>query len=159
MSERGLSVGVQAPDFTLMEAAERPVHLEDELRKGPVLLLFYPNDFGVICSLEMRTVMEMLQELDAKGVGVLAISCNSPYTHRQWKENLGIPFPLLADNEGVVCQKYAGLQDSGLMQGRPKRAVFLLDRKGRIRYIWVAKAEGLLPPFDEMMEKVKTLDL
>ena len=159
MKDTGPEVGMEAPSFALLDAFESNVHLEEELAKGPVLLVFYPNDFGIICSIEMRMLNDILADLEGRGIGVLAISRNSAYTHRQWKESLGIPFRLLADTEGEVCMRYAGLQKSGLLQGRPRRALFLLDRHGIVRYRWVAEAEGFVPPMDEMREMAMTLDL
>jgi peroxiredoxin len=158
MMEFGPKVGMEAPRFILVDASESNVDLEKELARGPMLLVFYPNDFGVICSVEMRMLNDILLDLESRGIGVLAISTNSTYTHRRWKESLGISFRLLADTEGAVSKRYAGLQESGILQGRPRRALFLLDRRGIIRYRWVAEAEGLLPPLDEMMAATLALN-
>jgi peroxiredoxin len=155
----GPSIGMKAPDFQLKDSFGATIHLEKELAQGPVLLVFYPNDFGVICSLEMRMLMDILDDLKGRKIGVLAISCNSAYTHRQWKESLGIPFPLLVDADGGVCMMFSGLQESGLLQGRPRRALFLLDRLGFIQYRWEAEAEGMLPPLEEMRQMALTTDL
>lgn len=148
---------MKAPDFVLMEAMDHPVRLSEELRRGPVLLLFYPNDFGIVCTVEMRSIIDLLGRIQGKGVLVLGVSRNTTYTHRQFKESQGIPFPLLADAGGEVSQLYAGLQDSGLLAGRPKRAVFLVDSSRTILYAWVSKVEGLLPPFEEMMTSIMDL--
>jgi peroxiredoxin len=159
MAERDLQEGVRAPDFTLPDADDGRFHLIDELANGPIVLLFYPSDFGIVCSLEMRTFQGMHDEFALKGVEIVGISCNSIRTHKQWKESMGIRIRLLSDEDGSVCEMYAGLQDSGLLKGHPRRAVLVLDRGGTIRYVWVSRAEGLSPPFDEVMEKVRELDL
>ncbi|MCX6653296.1 MAG: redoxin domain-containing protein [Methanomassiliicoccales archaeon] len=149
-----LAAGMRAPDFRLSEASEEPFQLHEELKNNPVLLLFYPNDFGIICSLEMRTVHSMCSEISAKGIRVVGVSRNSPYTHRQWKENLGIPFRLLADEDGSVSRQYAGLLEDGLLKGLTRRAVFLVDRDARVQYLWVSHEEALPPPFEKIREAV-----
>jgi len=159
MAENDARIGMPAPDFQLPSSEDVPFHLSEELGKGPIMLLFYPNDFGIICSLEMRTFQEMGDEFKTKGVRVVGISRNSVFTHKQWKASMGVPFRLLSDPEGEVSTKYGGLQYSGLMKGMPHRAVFIIGRDGIIRYVWISSAEGVPPPFEEVREKVLTLDL
>ena len=152
-------MGMVAPDFELPEASEENIRLSDELRTNPVILLFYPNDFGVVCSLVMRTFMEHCPELRSQGIRVLGISRNSPYTHRAWKENLALPFRLLSDQDGTVSMKYGGLQEEGLLAGMCRRAVFIIDRRRVIRYAWVSHQEGIPPPFDDIFAALKNADL
>jgi len=150
---------MHAPDFTLPDTDEGHFHLVEELGKGPIILLFYPSDFGIVCTLEMRTFQSRLEEFERKGVKVVGISRNSILTHKQWKESMDVRIRLLSDDDGAVCERYAGLQDSGLLKGHPRRAVIIVDRYARIQYVWISRAEGLFPPFDEVMEKVRELDL
>ena len=152
-------VGLPAPDFTLPDTEDGLFHLKRELALGPKILLFYPSDFGIICSLEMRTFQGMLGELASKGIEVVGISRNSIMTHKQWSESMHFQIRLLSDDDGEVCMRYAGLQDSGLLIGHPRRSVFILGRDGIVRYAWISKAEGLSPPFEEVREKARSLDL
>jgi peroxiredoxin Q/BCP len=158
MAEKDVQLGKRAPDFTLPDTSEGHFHLNIELARGPVVLLFYPNDFGIICSLEMKTFHGMRSELNSKGVTIVGISRNSIMTHKQWMESMNFHVRLLSDEEGNVCELYAGLQDSGLLKGHPRRAVFILDRFGIIRYVWISKVEGLTPPFEEVRERALFLE-
>ncbi|HXZ24241.1 MAG TPA: redoxin domain-containing protein [Methanomassiliicoccales archaeon] len=157
MSEQDIQVGRRAPDFRLREASEEAFHLYGELRQGPLLLLFYPNDFGVVCSLEMKEIESMLPSIISSGLRVVAVSRNSTYTHRQFKESLGLTFRLLADEEGEVSMRYAGLLADGLLKGMTRRAVFIVDSEGIIRYRWISREMAMLPPFDELSEAIKGL--
>ena len=150
MSEQDVQVGRKAPDFRLKEASENAFHLYGELSRGPLLLLFYPNDFGVVCSLEMKEIQAMLPSILSSGLKVVAVSRNSTYTHRQFKESLGLTFPVLADDEGEVSLIYAGLLEDGLLKGMTRRAVFIVDSEGMIRYCWISREMSTLPPFDEL---------
>ena len=157
MSEQDIQVGRRAPDFRLREASEEAFHLYGELRQGPLLLLFYPNDFGIVCSLEMKEIESMLPFIISSGLRVVAVSRNSTYTHRQFKESLGLTFRLLADEEGEVSMRYAGLLADGLLKGMTRRAVFIVDSEGIIRYRWISREMAMLPPFDELSEAIKEL--
>ena len=159
MAEEDVRVGMPAPDFRLPDASDRDFHLSVELTTGAVMLLFYPIDFGIVCSLEMRTFQGMMDEFEAKDVKVVGISRNSIMTHKQWKESMDLKIRLLTDEDGRVCEMYAGLQSFGLLKDFPRRAVFIVDREGIIRYVWISTAEGLTPPFEEVRERIRTLDL
>ena len=159
MVEEEVQVGMPAPDFRLPDALGGDFHLSEELAAGAVMLLFYPSDFGIVCSLEMRTFQGMMDESEAKDVQVVGISRNSIMTHKQWKESMDLEIRLLTDEDGRVCEMYAGLQSFGLLKGFPRRAVFIVDREGIIRYVWISTAEGLTPPFEEVRERIRTLDL
>jgi thioredoxin-dependent peroxiredoxin len=159
MAEKELQEGMRAPDFGLPDSEDGHFHLNEELAIGPVVLLFYPVDFGVVCSLEMRTFQDLREGFDKKGVKVVGISRNSIVSHKHWKESMNIRVRLLSDEDGSVCEMYAGLQDSGLLKGHPRRSVFIVDRRGTIRYAWVSRAEGLSPPFDEVMTRIREMDL
>jgi peroxiredoxin Q/BCP len=159
MAEENVQIGMLAPDFRLPDASGGDFHLSAELATGAVMLLFYPSDFGIVCSLEMRTFQGMQDEFDAKDVQVVGISRNSIITHKQWMESMGLKIRLLSDEDGKVCTMYAGLQTSGLLKGFPRRAVFIVDKEGVIRYVWISMAEGLTPSFEEVRERIRTEDL
>ena len=159
MAEENVQIGMLAPDFRLPDASGGDFHLSAELATGAVMLLFYPSDFGIVCSLEMKTFQGMRDEFDAKGVQVVGISRNSIMTHKQWMESMDLQIRLLSDEDGRVCTMYAGLQSSGLLKGFPRRAVFIVDRRGIIRYVWISTAEGLTPPFEEVRGRIRTEDL
>lgn len=159
MAEKQVQLGMRAPDFRLPDTEGGHFHLKDELAKGPTMLLFYPSDFGIVCSLEMKTFQGMQDEFELKGMMVVGISRNSIMTHMQWRESMNIRIRLLSDEDGSVCDMYAGLQEFGLLKGHPRRAVFIVDRDGVTRYVWISRAEGLSPPFEEVREQARSLDL
>lgn len=158
MAEREVGVGSMAPDFELQGTDDSPFRLSRQLSLGPVMMMFYPNDFGIVCSLQMREFKAM-EELEAKGLRPVGISRNSILTHKQWKESMGIPFLLLTDPEGEVCERYAGLQTAGILKGLPRRAIFIVGRDGVVRYRWVSPAEGIPPPFEQIKTAVAGMEL
>ena len=63
----------------------------------------------------------------------MSISVDSPFSHKAFAEKMGgINFPMLSDfwPHGAVCQLYDCLRP----QGMPKRAIFIIDKQGVIRF-------------------------
>jgi peroxiredoxin len=113
MSQSGLSPrdtpiqpGEQAPDFTLKNQAIEDWTLSEHLKKGPVVLCFYPMDFSPVCSTEMKCAHDEMAKFQDKGAQVVGVSCDSFFTHQAWAESLGIKHPLLADMHREVCKAY-----------------------------------------------------
>lgn len=64
---------------------------------------------------------------------MLSVSVDSVFSHKVFAERMGgISFPMLSDfwPHGAVCQQYDSLRP----QGMPKRAVFIIDKEGIIRF-------------------------
>ncbi len=151
-------VGERAPDFELPEASGDLVRLSEEARRGPVIIAFYPTDWGPICTMEMKRLMGMLDDLEDLGAGLLAISVDSVTSHRLWKMHLGMTFPLLSDPDGDVVRLYdLMLGEADLMRGRSTRAVLIVDRDMMVRYVWKAPNPHRHPDYDEILAVVREL--
>ena len=151
-------VGERAPDFELAEASGDLVRLSDEARRGPVIIAFYPTDWGMICTMEMKRFAELQEKFNELGVRLLPISVNTVTSHRMWKAHLGITFPLLSDPEGEVAREYGMmLGDTDLMRGRSTRAVIIVDRNMVVRYLWKPPHPHLHPDYDEILAVAKGL--
>lgn len=153
-----LNVGDIAPDFSLPDADEEIFVLSDEIRKHPVLLVFYPSDFGVMCSIEMREFKELKEKLDDLGIEVVWINTDSTRSHRAWRARADIPFRLLSDSDFTVSKDYGVfLEEDGLLKNFSNRALFLVGRDGRILYKWVGLRPATNPPLAEMIEEVERI--
>lgn len=110
-----------------------------------------------MCTLEMKKFKNMYEWLSQRNIEVVGISTDSPRTHRSWKSKLGLPFPLLSDQEGKVSAEYGVLREDNLLKTISNRAVFIIDRKGMIRYCWVAPEKAHNPDMDELKRKVEEI--
>jgi peroxiredoxin len=153
-----ITVGSTAPDFTLWEAPGKSVTLSEELKKGPVVLVFYPADFSSVCEKELCQFRDALAEYNALGATVLGISVDGIFSHAAFKEKNGIEFPLLSDWEkktindyGIVHENLAGMTNVA------KRSVFVIDVDNTVVYVWVSDNPGKLPPFEEVEMAVRKL--
>jgi len=134
------------------------ITLSEEWRKGPLILTFYPTDWGMVCSMQMKTFQSMISDLEKRGINIIAVSSISTSSHRSWKEQLGITFKVLSDEKGDVSKLYGVLvTDQSILHGRSNRAVFLIDGSGRVRYSWVAENIHYQPEYEELMKAVDRL--
>ncbi|MGP1345335.1 MAG: redoxin domain-containing protein [Phycisphaerales bacterium] len=98
--------GEPAPDFTLKDQTINDWSLADAVKKGDVVLCFYPLDFSPVCSTEMKCITDDFAKFADKGATVVGISCDSFFTHKAWAEHLGLQQTLLADMHREVCKAY-----------------------------------------------------
>ncbi len=100
-----LNVGDIAPDFTLPDQNRADWRLSDALKKGPVVLSFYPMSFTGVCGTEMKCISAEKNKWEGKGQ-VVGISCDSFAVQKAWSDAEGLKQPLLADMHRAVCKAY-----------------------------------------------------
>jgi peroxiredoxin len=135
-----IAAGEQAPDFTLPDHEGKEVSLSD-FRGRRVMLVFYPADFSPVCSDQLSVYQEVLGQIADAGVQLLGISVDSSWTHKAFREKLGLQMPLLADfhPKGEVIRSYgAYLED----WGTGNRSLVLVDEQGVVR--WVHESPSVL---------------
>ena len=156
----GLNVGNQAPDFTLKS---KRGDLEDVMLssfKGNknVVLLFFPLAYTSVCTDEMCSVSGGLSEYDDLNAQVLGISVDSPFAQEAWADQNNISFQLLSDfNKDVSAAYGAQYQDLLGFKGVAKRAAFVVDKEGMIRYAEVSEDATVLPDFDAVKHCLSTI--
>ncbi|HEY3420039.1 MAG TPA: redoxin domain-containing protein [Methanomassiliicoccales archaeon] len=153
----GPPTGTKAPDFILPAGMDVSISLSELVRSKPALVLFYPSDFGMICSIEMKTFQNRLHQF-ALRCHLIGISTNTVRSHGDWSIGLGLQFPLLSDLDGRVSREWGLLiEDEGYMNGRAYRAAFLVDGKMIIRYRWVPEDPSYEPDYDALLAEVQRL--
>jgi len=155
-----LQVGQPAPDFTLFNTEKKELTLSEQ-RGQNVLLLFFPLAFTSVCTAELCSVrdnMKMYEQLNARPFG---ISVDSLYTLAKYKQQENLNFHLLSDFNKEVSKAYGALYETfGFgMQGVSKRAAFLIDENGIIRYAEVLENAGLQPNFKAIKEMLTTIQV
>lgn len=104
--ERPLSVGETAPDFVLPDQTKKEWRLSDAVKKGDVVLCFFPLAFTSTCSVEMKCVNDEMANWQKKGATVVGVSCDSFATLKAWAEQMGLKQTLLSDIHRQVCKAY-----------------------------------------------------
>ncbi len=138
-----ISIHTQAPDFALQDQ-HGITHTLSQYRGKKVLIYFYPKDDTPGCTTEACNFRDNYQMLEESGLVVLGISKDEVKSHKKFAEKYALPFPLLADTETLVAQKYGAWRLKKFM-GREymgiERISILVDEKGTITKIY----EGVKP--------------
>ena len=153
-------MGQRAPDFTLLSDEAKPVTLSKELGQGPVILSFYVFDFTNTCQGQLCALRDSMGDLRAMGAKVFGISTDSHHSHRIFKEQNRLNYPLLSDWNRTVSRSYGVQYDrfgSFGLEGVAKRSVFVLDRAGVVGYKWVSEDPKIPPDPKKVLDEVAKL--
>jgi peroxiredoxin Q/BCP len=125
--------GSKAPDFTTTGAVGGKafkLHLADQLRKGPVVLYFFPKAFTKGCTLEAHAFSEAAKEFRKAGARVIGMSADDlPTLQRFSVEACRSAFPVAtATAETQKAYDVAWAEHPGLTT----RTSYVIDRRGRI---------------------------
>ncbi|WP_432449923.1 thioredoxin-dependent thiol peroxidase [Aliiroseovarius marinus] len=138
MTEKMLSAGDIAPDFTLPQDGGDPVTLS-ALAPAPVVLYFYPKDSTPGCTTEALDFSALKEQFDALGVQVFGLSKDSLKRHENFRAKQGFSVPLLSDADNDVCERY-GTWGEKKNYGRTymgiTRTTFLIGPDGKIAQAW-----------------------
>ncbi len=130
-----VDVGTKAPDFTLPNQDREPVSLADQLKKGPVVLAFFPAAFSGTCQAEMCTFRDSMAELNKSSASVLGISTDTFFAQKAWADQQKLNFPLLSDFNKDVIRQYGVVNPDMIgLKDISKRAVFVIDKDGVVRH-------------------------
>jgi len=145
-----LGVGDQAPDFELPGTGSAQYRLSS-YRGKVVVIVFYPGDNTAVCTRQLNSYNQGLDEFEKLGAQVLAISAQDLDSHEEFscKHNFG--FPLLADTDKNVARQYGVLGPMGF----PRRSVFVIDANGRISYAHRALAGLTYRPVEELVSAIQ----
>jgi len=154
-----LEANSQAPSFTLLDGARKPVSLSDFQGKT-VVLVFFPAAFTGVCTKELCSFRDSIAVFNDVGASVLGICVDAPFSNAAFAEKNGLNFPILSDYDrkavrafGIAHDDFAGM--AGYTAA--KRSVFVVDGSGTIRYSWVAPNPGVEPNYDEVKAAVTAL--
>jgi peroxiredoxin len=131
-----VDVGEKAPDFTLPNQDRHPVTLHDEYSKGNVVLAFFPAAFSSVCTKELCSFRDQLGPLShLSKAQVIGLSVDTPFALKAFANDQRLSFQLLSDFNKDVIRSYDVFNPDMIgLKGIAKRAVFVIDRQGTIRY-------------------------
>jgi len=133
-SKTSLKVGNPAPKFSLPAISGEKVSLDQYLGKKNVVISFVPAAWTPVCSDQWpgyNIVRDIFEKNDAILLGITVDNLPTLYA---WTNQMGrLWFPVLSDfwPHGDVAKKYGVLRSDGVSE----RALFIINKKGIIRYI------------------------
>ena len=135
-----LQQGVVAPDFTTQGALAGKAftfRLRDALRRGPVVLYFYPKAFTQGCTLEAHAFAEASADFSAAGASVVGMSNDDlPTLQRFSTEACRDKFAVAIAAPEVIRAYDVALRREGLPGGLANRTSYVIARDGRVRLVY-----------------------
>lgn len=138
-----------APDFELPDQDGALFRLVDQRGKW-LLLVFYPGDGTPVCTRQLCEYRDGIEEFEGLGVAVVGISADDAESHRRFREQRSLPFPLLTDAGLKVAEAYGCKGMLGM-----KRGVFLLDPDGVCRYAHIESVALFRRSREELIEAIE----
>jgi len=147
-----LSVGLQAPRFTLQSQTGQEFNLGEMLGKTEIVLYFYPKDNTPGCTTEAKAFRDSYNIFREMGAEVIGVSSDSVDSHRDFASKCDLPFTILSDLGGKVRKLYGVPSSLGLFPGR---VTYIIDKKGVVRHIFSSQ----MNPSRHVEEAVRVLKL
>jgi peroxiredoxin len=149
--------GTKAPDFTLTNQDREPVTLSAQ-RGRPVVLAFFPAAFSSVCTKELCTFRDRLASLNQANAQVFGISVDTFFTLKAFQADQKLAFPLLSDFNKQAIRDYGVFNEDMIgLKGIAKRAVFVLDREGIVRYREVLDDARNEPDYEKVFAALAAL--
>lgn len=130
--------GKKAPAFSLKATDGKTVKLSD-LKGQNVVLYFYPKDDTPGCTKEACAFRDRLSEITGHGAVVLGVSPDDVDSHVKFTEKFKLSFPLLADVDHAVAEKYGAWREKNMYGKKSmgvQRSTFLIDATGVVVKVW-----------------------
>jgi peroxiredoxin (alkyl hydroperoxide reductase subunit C) len=151
-----VKVGAPAPNFVLPSVSGEKVSLSQYQGKKNVVISFVPAAWTPVCSDQWPGYNIVKNVFDENGAILFGITVDNIPTLYAWTNQMGkLWFPVLSDfwPHGAVAKKYGVLRSNGVSE----RALFVIDKKGVIRFIDVHDINKR-PPLEDLvgaLEKLK----
>lgn len=151
-----VKVGENAPDFTLKAVSGKVISLKDYYGKKNVVISFVPAAWTPVCSDQWPGYNIVKDIFDMNDSILLGITVDNIPTLYSWTNQMGkLWFEVLSDfwPHGAVADKFGVLRSDGVSE----RALFIIDKKGTIRYIDVHNINRR-PPLEALVQELQKLN-
>src|SRR5664279_3661458 len=134
--QRTPRVGERAPEFTLVGMDGATVKLGELLKRGPIVLYFYPKDETAGCTIEACSFRDSHEEFVKAAAQVVGISRDDQTSHQRFAAKHSLPFQLLSDPTEEVHDAYGVGTTLGVLRDR---VTFVIDSHGIVRHVFNSK--------------------
>lgn len=152
-----LEEGDEAPSFEAQMVTDeiKSVELSDFF-DDTLVLAFFPAAFSPVCKKEMCKLRDSMKDFEALEAQVLAVSVDTPFSLKKFREENELNFPLISDHNKEAIDLYdvrTDFADIGY-RGLAERAVFIIE-DGEITYIQVTDSPEEMPDFKALNQALK----
>lgn len=150
---------MKASDFTLKDTNLNDVSLSSFEGKKNVVLLFFPLAFSSVCTTELCTTRDNMKLYNSLEAEVIAISVDSTFSLKAFKEANNLNYTLLSDFNKKVSQFYDSLYDDYFgMKGVSKRSVFVINKNREIVHKEILDNSADMPDLNKVQEVLVDLN-
>jgi bacterioferritin comigratory protein len=136
-----MKVGDKAPEILGIDENGKETRLS-QFKGKKLVLYFYPKDMTSGCTDQACNLRDNYAELKKQGYAVVGVSINDEKSHRKFIEKNELPFPLIADTDKKLVEKF-GVWGEKSMYGRKYfgifRTTFIINEEGVIERILTPK--------------------
>lgn len=150
-----LKVGDEAPDFSLPDTKAGRVSLSQYRGAKNVVLSFVPAAWTPVCSQQWPGYNIAKDIFDSLDTVVIGITVDNVPTLYAWTSQMGeLWFPVVSDfwPHGAVAQQYGVLRNDGATE----RALFVIDKQGKIRYVDVHDINDM-PRLENLVKELQKI--
>uniref|UniRef100_A0A7S2WH90 thioredoxin-dependent peroxiredoxin n=1 Tax=Eucampia antarctica TaxID=49252 RepID=A0A7S2WH90_9STRA len=154
MPNPGLKVGYTAPDFTLPDSSGTKITLSEELKKGPVVLVFYRGAWCPVCNMHLNALQDIVPVLKSKyNASIIALTPQMLEVSKNQLEGTTISYKVCSDLDDSISKSYNLYYDldpelddvymkmginvkatnGGDRLGVPVPGTFIIDKKGIVK--------------------------
>ena len=136
-----LNVNDEAQDFTAQCVRCGEFTLSVKVKDSPVLLYFYPVNYGQTCTRYITQMNDVFGEFEKLDVKVFHINPASLEDHEKWMDRMGSEYDHISDTEQKISKMYDMIithPEHPKVFGFTNRGFVLVDDEMRIRYLWRA---------------------
>jgi len=153
-----LSVGSQVPAFSIVDSEKQTI-TNDSIKGKVSLILFFPAAFTSVCTKELCAVRDDLARYNQLNVQVIGVSTDTLFTLAKFKEEQSLNFTLASDYNKEMCRAFGAQYAEFVfgMKGTSRRAAFIIDEAGIVRYAEVLESAGDIPDFDAINQTLAGL--
>ncbi len=134
-----VSAGKLAPKFKLPASTGKTIGLDDYKGKQTVVLYFYPRADTPGCTTEACAFRDALADYDKAKVAVLGISPDDEAAVTKFADRFRLNFPLLADADHAVAEKYGVWQEKSMYGNKymgAARTTFVIGNDGKVLHVF-----------------------
>ncbi len=154
-----LQEGIKAPAFTGKDQDGNLISSKD-FKGKKVALYFYPQDMTETCTVQACNIRDNYDLLKKNKITIIGVSPDSIASHKKFESKYTLPFPLIADPEHVLIEKFGVWGDKQLFGRKYKgllRTTFLINEKGMITKVIArpkskSHAEEIVEGFNQTMD-------
>lgn len=155
-----LKAGDKAPDFTAQCVRCGTFTLSSEVKDSPVLLYFYPVNYGQTCTNYIEKMNEYHDEFRKMGIRMFHINPSSLEDHSKWMDRMSSMYDHISDTDQKISKTYGMIithPEHPKVFGYTNRGFVLVDREMKIRYIWRAERPIHTVDLDVLAEEVRNI--